>query len=152
MNSSPFLPAAPSTLNVGADDPVRPSFDFPPHPVGADAPSSAHIFEPILFFLLLRKKRTVSIFHEKKESNVPTVVLNLTQKISAIIRPLRQSLPSERSLRSAHRLSAELHSKTKIKGGQGRPPLIECCVSASCRLSAIIKIACGAAEFSETKL
>ena len=101
MNSSPFLPAAPSTLNVGADDPVRPSFDFPPHPVGADAPSSAHIFEPILFFLLLRKKRTVSIFHEKKESNVPTVVLNLTQKISAISCPSRPSLPPERSLRSA---------------------------------------------------
>ena len=56
MNSSPFLPAAPSTLNVGADDPVRPSFDFPPHPVGADAPSSAHIFEPILFFLCQKEK------------------------------------------------------------------------------------------------
>ena len=56
MNSSPFLPAAPSTLNVGADDPVRPSFDFPPHPVGAEAPSSAHIFEPILFFLCQKEK------------------------------------------------------------------------------------------------
>ena len=53
------------------------------------------------FFLLLRKKRMVSIFHEKKESNVPTVVLNLTQKISAISCPSRPSLPPERSLRSA---------------------------------------------------
>ena len=78
--------------------------------------SPVFFFEPILFFLLLRKKRTVSIFHEKKESNVPTVVLNLTQKISAIIRPLRQSLPSERSLRSAHRLSAEPRSKTNTCG------------------------------------
>ena len=47
---------------------------------------------------------------------MPTVVLNLTQKISAIIRPLRQSLPSERSLRSAHRLSAEPRSKTNTCG------------------------------------
>ena len=68
------------------------------------------------FSFSARKKRTVSIFHEKKESNVPTVVLNLTQKISAIIRPLRQSLPSERSLRSAHRLSAEPRSKTNTCG------------------------------------
>ena len=45
-----------------------------------------------------------------------TVVLNLTQKISAIIRPLRQSLPSERYLRSAHRLSAEPRSKTNTCG------------------------------------
>ena len=66
------------------------------------------LFEPILFFLLLRKKRTVSIFHEKKESNVPTVVLNLTQKISAISCPSRPSLPPERSLRSAHCLSEML--------------------------------------------
>ena len=78
--------------------------------------SPVFFLEPILFFLLLRKKRTVSIFQEKKESNVPTVVLNLTQKISAIIRPLRQSLPSERSLRSAHRLSAEPRSKTNTCG------------------------------------
>ena len=68
------------------------------------------------FSFSARKKRTVSIFHEKKESNVPTVVLNLTQKISAIIRPLRQSLPSERSLRSAHRFSAEPRSKTNTCG------------------------------------
>ena len=47
---------------------------------------------------------------------MPTVVLNLTQKISAIIRPLRQSLPSERSLCSAHRLSAEPRSKTNTCG------------------------------------
>ena len=36
-----------------------------------------------------------------------TVVLNLTQKISAISCPSRQTLPPERSLRSAHRLSAQ---------------------------------------------
>ena len=53
------------------------------------------------FSFSARKKRTVSIFHEKKESNVPTVVLNLTQKISAISCPSRPSLPPERSLRSA---------------------------------------------------
>ena len=47
---------------------------------------------------------------------MPTVVLNLTQKNSAITHPLRQSLPSERSLRSAHRLSAELRSKTNTCG------------------------------------
>ena len=52
-----------------------------------------------------------SICQEKEEGKVRTVALNLTQKISAIIRPLRQSLPSERSLRSAHRLSAELRHK-----------------------------------------
>ena len=45
-----------------------------------------------------------------------TVALNLTQKISAISRPLRSSLPPERSLRSAHHLSAELHSKTDVCG------------------------------------
>ena len=78
--------------------------------------SPVFFFEPILFFLLLRKKRTVSIFHEKKESNVPTVVLNLTQKISAISCPSRPSLPPERSLRSAHRLSVQLHSKTNACG------------------------------------
>ena len=63
--------------------------------------SPVFFLEPILFFLLLRKKRTGSIFQEKKESNVPTVVLNLTQKISAISCPSRPSLPPERSLRAA---------------------------------------------------
>ena len=67
MNSSPFLPAAPSTLNVGADDPVRPSFDFPPHPVGADAPSSAHIFEPILFFLCQKEKNGFNLPRKERE-------------------------------------------------------------------------------------
>ena len=115
MNSSPFLPAAPSTLNVGADAPVRPSFDFPPHPVGADAPSSAHIFEPILFFLCQKEKNGFNL-PRKERGPVHTVVQNLTQKISAISRPLRSSLPPERSLRSAHHLSAELHSKTDVCG------------------------------------
>ena len=45
-----------------------------------------------------------------------TVVLNLTQKISAISCPSRQTLPPERSLRSAHRLSAEPRSKTNTCG------------------------------------
>ena len=40
-----------------------------------------------------------------------TVVPDLTQKILAISRPLHPSLPPERSLRSAHRLSAELRRK-----------------------------------------
>ena len=39
----------------------------------------------------------------KEQRAVRTVVLNLTQKISAISCPLRQTLPPERSLRSAHR-------------------------------------------------
>ena len=45
-----------------------------------------------------------------------TVVLNLTQKISAISCPLRQTLPPERSLRSAHRLLVQLHSKIDTFG------------------------------------
>ena len=44
----------------------------------------------------------------KERGPVHTVVLNLTQKISAISRPLRSSLPPERSLRSAHCLSEML--------------------------------------------
>ena len=64
------------------------------------------------FSFSARKKRTVSIFQEKKEGRVPTVVLNLTQKISAISCPSRQALPPERSLRSAHRgvRRSQLHS------------------------------------------
>ncbi len=73
-------------------------FRFPPHP-------KERFFEPILFFLLLRKKRTVSSCQEKKEGKVPTVVQNFSQKISAFLRPSHPSLPPERSLRSAHRLS-----------------------------------------------
>ena len=68
------------------------------------------------FSFSARKKRTVSIFQEKKEGKVRTVVLNLTQKISAISCPSRQTLPPERSLRSAHRLSVQLHSKTNAFG------------------------------------
>ena len=43
---------------------------------------------------------------------MPTVVLNLTQKISVVSRPSRQSLPPERSLRAAHRgvRRSQLHS------------------------------------------
>ena len=77
--------------------------------------SSLSFFEPILFFLLPKEKNGFNL-PRKERGPVPTVVLNLTQKISAIIRPLRQSLPSERSLRSAHRLSAEPRSKTNTCG------------------------------------
>ena len=81
-------------------------------------------FEPILFFLLLRKKRTVSIFQEKKASKVTTVVLNLTQIISVISCPLHHSLPPERSLRSAHRgvRRSQLHS-TSAEAAKAPYPL-----------------------------
>ena len=78
-------------------------------------PDWGSFFEPILFFLLQKEKNGFNL-PRKERGPVPTVVLNLTQKISAIIRPLRQSLPSERSLRSAHRLSAEPRSKTNTCG------------------------------------
>ena len=73
------------------------------------------------FSFSARKKRTVSIFQEKKEGRVPTVVLNLTQKISAISCPLRQTLPPERSLRSAHRgvRRSQLHS---VSAGAAKAP------------------------------
>ena len=87
--------------------------------------SSAHIFETILFFLLQKEKNGFNL-PRKERGPVPTVVLNLTQKISAIIRPLRQSLPSERSLRSAHRLSAELPSKANICGRTGSSAPTRC--------------------------
>ena len=57
------------------------------------------------FSFSARKKRTVSICQEKKEGIVPTVVQKFSQKISAFSRPSHPSLPPERSLRSAHRLS-----------------------------------------------
>ena len=78
------------------------------------------------FSFSARKKRTVSIFQEKKEGKVRTVVLNLTQKISAISCPSRQTLPPERSLRSAHRLSAELPSKANICGRTGSSAPTRC--------------------------
>ena len=68
------------------------------------------------FSFSFRKKRTVSNCQEKKEGKVRTVVLNLTQMISDSSCPSRKSLPPERSLRSAHCLSAELHSRTKAFG------------------------------------
>ena len=79
--------------------------------------SSAHIFETILFFLPQKEKNGFNL-PRKERGPVRTVVLNLTWKILVICCPFHQSLPSERSLRSAHRLSAELHSKTNISGGQ----------------------------------
>ena len=83
-------------------------------------------FEPILFFLCQKEKNGFNL-PRKERGPMRTVVLNLTQKISAISCPSRSSLPPERSLRSAHRLSAELLTTSH----------------SSC-LSAIIKIACGA--------
>ena len=77
--------------------------------------SSARIFETVLFFLCQKEKNGFNL-PRKERGPVHTVVLNLTQKISAISRPLRSSLPPERSLRSAHHLSAELHSKTDVCG------------------------------------
>ena len=78
--------------------------------------SSAHIFETILFFLPQKEKNGFNL-PRKERGPVRTVVLNLTWKILVISCPFHQSLPSERSLRSAHRLSAELHSKKYF----GRP-------------------------------
>ena len=73
------------------------------------------LFETVLFFLCQKEKNGFNL-PRKERGPVHTVVLNLTQKISAISRPLRSSLPPERSLRSAHRLSAELLSKTNACG------------------------------------
>ena len=71
-----------------------------------------HSFEPILFFSLPERKRTGSTSLEKKRRHgAYQLPLNLDQKISVISRPLRRFLPPERSLRSAHRLSAELRQK-----------------------------------------
>ena len=141
MNSSPFLPAAPSTLNVGADDPVRPKAPVCKGPragtgvndmprlrmpagicrrrrlriVGRAMPTPTNLialpaserrgdhwspafFEPILFFLCQKEKNGFNLPRKEREQ-LPTVVLNLTQKISAISCPSRPSLPPERSLR-----------------------------------------------------
>ena len=60
------------------------------------------LFEPILFFLCQKEKNGFNL--PRKESGpVRTVVLNLTLKISDSSCPLHQTLPPERSLRSAHR-------------------------------------------------
>ena len=59
---------------------------------------------------------------------MPTAVLNLTQKISAFLCPLRQSLPPERSLRSAHRLSESSSYTSDIPyaaESKGEAPLVE---------------------------
>ena len=78
------------------------------------------------FSFSARKKRTVSNCQEKKEGKVRTVVLNLTQMISDSSCPSRKSLPPERSLRSAHRLSAELPSKANICGRTGSSAPTRC--------------------------
>ena len=77
--------------------------------------SSARIFETVLFFLCQKEKNGFNL-PRKERGPMRTVVLNLTQKISAISCPSRSSLPPERSLRSAHRLSVELPSKTNTCG------------------------------------
>ena len=83
------------------------------------------------FSFSARKKRTVSISQEKKEGKVRTVVLNLTQKISDSSCPSRLSLPPERSLRSAHRLSAEL--RQKISQQPAGPPSSRSRAARSCQ-------------------
>ena len=60
-----------------------------------------------------------------------TVVLNLTQIISVISCPLHHSLPPERSLRSAHRLSAEL--RQKISQQPAGPPSSRSRAARSCQ-------------------
>ncbi len=59
-------------------------------------------FEPILFFLCQKEKNGFNL-PRKERGPVRTVVLNLTLKISDSSCPLHQTLPPERSLRSAHR-------------------------------------------------
>ena len=77
--------------------------------------SSARIFEPILFFLPQKEKNGFNL-PRKERGLVRTVVLNWPLRILVISCPSRLSLPPERSLRSAHRLSAELPSKTNTCG------------------------------------
>ena len=86
------------------------------------------LFEPVLFFLLQKEKNGFNL-PRKERGPVPTAVLNLTLKISDLSCPLRQSLPLERALRSAR--AFRRRHVTKLEGSQ---------------LTAIIKIACGAAS------
>ena len=75
-----------------------------------------NVFLNPFFSFSARKKRTGSISQEKKEGTVPTVVLNLTQKISDFLCPPRQSLPPERSLRIAFRRHLLCDSNTAPVG------------------------------------
>ena len=86
-----------------------------PQPVAVCASRLGEFFEPILFFLCQKEKNGFNL-PRKERGPVPTVVLNLTQMISDSSCPSRKSLPPDRSLRSAHCLSAELHSRTKAFG------------------------------------
>ena len=59
---------------------------------------------------------------------MPTVVLKFSQKISAFSRPSHPSLPPERSLRSAHRLSESSSYTSDIPyaaESKGEAPLVE---------------------------
>ena len=62
---------------------------------------------------------------------MPTVVLNLTQKSLAFICPLRQTLPPERSLRSAHRLSES--SASQDRSAVNCPPSSRSHAARSCQ-------------------
>ena len=99
---------------AGADDSVHSKAPLPRGGCLRSA-QTGRVFEPILFFPFQKEKNGFNL-PRKERGPVHPVVLNLTQKISAISRPLRSSLPPERSLRSAHHLSAELHSKTDVCG------------------------------------
>ena len=115
-NFHPSPPRCTSLMSVGAD--AERSCSRRRSVTDAACPLRVLIgpFLNPFFSFSARKKRTVSICQEKKEGKARTVVLNLTQKISAISCPSRSSLPPERSLRSAHRLSVQLHSKTNAFG------------------------------------
>ena len=99
---------------AGADDSVHSKAPLPRGGCLRSA-QTGRVFEPILFFPFQKEKNGFNL-PRKERGPVHTVVLNLTQKISAISRPLRSSLPPERSLRSAHRLSVKLPSKTNTCG------------------------------------
>ena len=76
-------------------------------------PAARFLCDPISFSL--PEKETVSPA-KGKEGKVRTAVLNLAQNILVFSCPPCQTLPPERALRSAHRLSAELPSKTNACG------------------------------------
>ncbi|MEI3088840.1 MAG: hypothetical protein V8T01_02260, partial [Oscillospiraceae bacterium] len=88
----------------------------PPLPRGSCLRSTqTGSFETILFFLREKEKNGFNLPRKERGQGAYRCP-DLTQKISAISCPLRSSLPPERSLHSAHRLSVQLHSKTNAFG------------------------------------
>ncbi len=87
-----------------------------------------HFFEPVLFFLLLRKKRTGSISQEKKEGSG-------TYRCPKIFSETFSLQPSVAPIPTTRKVSALCAS-----------PFGDTCVTrpVSSQLPAIIKIACGA--------